>query len=363
MRSRGVVATAVALVVCLLGMLPVPAAGAAAVVADGSHGIWMPVERLQALPMAGPAWTRLKAAADGSLGTADIANLNSNHDVNTLAVALVYVRTGDESYRRKVADAIAAAMASEKPGKYGALARARNIVGYVVAADLIDLRTFAPDLDARFRQWLTDLPSRRFTDGTIIENAELRPNNHGTMARAGQVAIAAYLGDSATIARAATIFQGWLGDRRAYTGFRYTHGGSWQMDPANPVGINPLGAARGGYSIDGALPEEMRRGCDFRWLPCYTHYPWEGLGGAFVEAQLLSRQGYDTWNWSDKALLRAVQFLYDLSRQDAAWWQSAARNDSWIVDVANYQYGPRFPAAVNGTPGKNMGWTAWTHAL
>jgi hypothetical protein len=347
----------------LMTLLAAPAARAAATVADGSHGIWMPVERLQTLPMTGAAWNQLKTAADRSPGQADIANLNSNHDVNTLAAALVYVRTGVDSYRQKVADAIAAAMASEKPGKYGALARARNIVAYVVAADLVDLDTFAPGLDARFRQWLTDLPSRRFTDGTIIENAEKRPNNHGTMAQAGRIAIAAYLGDTATLARAAAIFHGWLGDRSAYAGFNFSHGYSWHADPANPVGINPVGATAAGHSIDGALPEEMRRGCDFRWLPCYTHYPWEGLGGAYAAAQLLSRQGYDTWNWCDRALFRAVRFLYDLSRSDPVWWQPAARNDSWIVDVANYQYGPTFPAAAKGTPGKNMGWTSWTNAL
>ena len=55
--------------------------------------------------MSGPAWQQLKAAADGDLGTAEIADQNSNHDVRTLAVALVYARTGDSAYRAKAADA------------------------------------------------------------------------------------------------------------------------------------------------------------------------------------------------------------------------------------------------------------------
>ncbi len=52
--------------------------------------------------MSGAAWNQLKTRADGSLGTPKkISDQESNHDINTLAWALVYARTQQASYRRK----------------------------------------------------------------------------------------------------------------------------------------------------------------------------------------------------------------------------------------------------------------------
>ncbi len=73
--------------------------------------------------------------------------------------------------------------------------------------------------------------------------------------------------------------------------------------------LNPSGATKEGESIDGALPSEMRRGGSFRFPPKRTEYPWGGLAGAVVQAEILSRQGYDAWSWSDRALRRATEFL------------------------------------------------------
>jgi len=99
-------------------------------------GIWVSREELSRLPMAGPAWAQLKATADGDLGKADIANQDSNHDLRTLAAALVYARTCDQSYRAKAADAVMAAIETENNDR--TLALGRNLVSYVLAADLID---------------------------------------------------------------------------------------------------------------------------------------------------------------------------------------------------------------------------------
>jgi hypothetical protein len=123
--------------------------------------------------------------------------------------------------------------------------------------------------------------------------------------------IALYLGDDLELERTAQVFKGWLGDRDIYAGFEYGKL-SWQAAPKNPVGINPVGAEKDGHSIDGALPEEMRRGGKFRWPPQKTNYTWEALQGALVQAELLQQAGYPAWEWEDKALLQAVQFLYDI---------------------------------------------------
>jgi hypothetical protein len=311
----------------------------------------------------------MKAAADVDPVIPNLAGYDSNDDVIALAAALVYARTGDPVYREKAARAILAARGTENTGlrfdtgsQRGGLAVtvSRNIVPLVIAADLVDLAEYAPAEEERFRTWLAGLRRREFPDGSILANAEFRANNHGTMAIAARIAIAAYLGDDADLLRAATVFRGWLGDRDAYRGFRFTRDLSWQNDPEAPVGVNPPGTTKDGASIDGALPEEMRRSCGFRVPPCPSPYPWEGLQGAVVAAQLLSRQGFDAWSWEYQALRRSADFLLDLSRQypDDGWW--AHNDDSWQPWLLNHAYGLDYPVAP-ARPGKNMAWTDWLY--
>jgi len=319
-------------------------------------GLWISREEVALLPMSGSAWDRMKAAADGSLGTPKIADFNTTHDVRTLAVALVYARTSDALYRVKAADAIMSAIGTEVGGE--AVMLGRNLVCYVIAADLIGLADYDAAKDNRFRTWLESVRYTRFYDGSLISNHEQRANNHGTMAGGARIAVAVYLEDTAELARSADVFAGWLGDRAAWAGFRYPYDLSWQADVGVPVAINPLGAVKDGYSIDGAMPEEMRRGCSFRVPPCYTGYPWEGLQGALVQAMILSRRGYDVWNWSDQALLRAVQFLLSLEFQYGGWW--ATGDDTWIPWLVNRAYGTSFPTGPANI-GKNMGWTDWMY--
>lgn len=336
-----------------------------------TKGIWISAEELAALPMSGGAWERLKETADGQIDDANLAGYTANDDVQTLAVALVYARTGDAAYQKKAADAIRAAMGTEYSGRVkgpnsaqGALAvtLSRNLVSYIIAADLVGLSEYDPRFDARFRSWLVDLRDTEWADDSIVANDEQRVNNHGRMAGASRAAIAVYLDDEVELEQTARVFRGFLGDRSTYAGFKYARDLSWQADPDAPVGINPLGAVKDGYVIDGALPEEMRRGCSFQIPPCYSNYPWEGLQGILVEAVILRRQGYDVWSWEDQAILRAVQFLYDLQRAypEEEWW--APGDDRWIPWLVNAVYGTDFPTEPVTRPGKNMGWTDWTHA-
>ena len=46
-----------------------------------------------------------------------MAGYTANHDVQTLAVALVYARTGQGWYRAKAAEAIRAVMGTEQTGQ------------------------------------------------------------------------------------------------------------------------------------------------------------------------------------------------------------------------------------------------------
>lgn len=312
-------------------------------------GLWITAAELADLPMSGPAWDKLKTEADTPTGIPDLANQDDPTNVRVLAKALVYARSHDENYRTQVIDAVMAAMGTEVVGE--TLALGRELAAYVIAADLVGMPY---DADQQFRTWLRYVLTETLQATTLQLTHEIRPNNWGTHAGASRAAIAVYLGDDVELERTAQVFKGYLGDRSVYSGFDYGDL-AWQADPNNPVGINPLGAVKNGYSIDGAIPDDMRRGGGFRWPPRRTNYPWGAMQGAAVQAEILHRAGYDTWNWGDKALLRATQFLYSIH------WP-ATGDETWVPWIIDKIYGTTFHATSPATPGKNMAWTDWTHA-
>lgn len=348
-----VIAGALVIAAALAIAEPAPAAGL-------RPGVWLSPAEVRRLPERGAAWRQVKAVADQPLGQADIANQDSDHDTRTLAVALVYARTGQRRYYLKAARAIMAAVGTERGGRTLALGRA--LVSYVVAADLIGLRN-DPARAGPFRSWLDGVRREQLAPQgrpTLIATHELAPNNWGAHAGASRIAADVYLGDERDLARAAAVFKGWLGDRSAYSGFNFGDDLSWQARASAPVALDPPGARRAGQSIDGALPDDMRRGCKLRFPPCRTLYPWEALQGAVVQAEILSRQGYDAWNWQHRGLLRAAKFLFALDRRypGSHWW--APRGNAWIPWLLNRRYGTRFPAAAPARTGKGMGYTDWT---
>jgi hypothetical protein len=172
------------------------------------------------------------------------------------------------------------------------------------------------------------------------------------------VAVAAYLGDLNELARVAQVFKGWLGDRTSYAGFSYGDL-SWQCDENHPVGVNPAGCTKQGYSVDGVLPDDQRRAGIFTWPPPQENYVYGALQGALAQAVILNRAGYPVFEWEDRALLRAFLWLHTQAQYPAAG------DDTWQPHVINYYYDDipfKFPAPIPASPGKNVGWTDWTHA-
>jgi PKD repeat protein len=326
-------------------------AGYVRVLAAEVQGIWTSAREMTALPTSGRAWENLLSAANRSTSAPNIADQTDDTSVNVLAKALVYARTGNESYRTQVIEACRNAIGTESGGR--TLALGRNLIGYVVAADLVGL---PEPLETSFRAWLRHCLTVKLEDRTLVSTHEKRPNNWGTHAGASRAAIAAYLGDTAELARCAQVFRGWLGDRGAYAGFSYDDL-SWQADASRPVGINPRGATKNGVSIDGVLPDDQRRGGSFTWPPPREDYVWEALQGALAQAVILDRAGYDCWEWSDQALLRAMTWLHTQCNFPADG------DDTWQPHVINHFYGSDFPAPTPSRPGKNVGWTDWTHLV
>jgi hypothetical protein len=353
-----------AVVLLVAGALAPALAGPARAADDAPlrPGVWLTRAEVKRLPERGPAWAQVRRVAEQAMGHADLSDQSSEHDVHVLAAALVWARTGDERFRRKAAAGIADAIGTERGGR--TLSLARGLVAYVVAADLIDLRRADPGKDERFRTWLSAVRTEHLAPSdnpTLVATHELRPNNWGTHAGASRIAADIYLGDRRDLARAAAVFKGWLGDRRVYHGFRFGDR-SWQANPKAPVGVNPPGATRDGHDIGGALPDDMRRGCELRFPPCPTLYAWEAMQGAVVQAELLSRQGYDAWNWGHQALRRAAAFLFALHARYGATEWGAPAGHAWVPWLLDARYGTHWHGRAPAPPGKGMGFTDWTAA-
>jgi hypothetical protein len=319
---------------------------------EARPGVWLSRDEVMALPTEGPAWDELVDVATGKWEQPDLADQNDTTDTDALAGALMAVRLGDAQMRKRVEAVLAAVPGSEDGAR--TLALARNLPSYVIAADLLDYH------EPRFEAWLDTIRFKLFDGRTLISTHDERPNNWGTHAGAARIAVDRFLGDEKDLAQAATTFKGFLGDREAYAGFEYDEDTSWQADPHQPVGINPPGATIDGHDVDGLLPEEARRVGSFVWpFPVGakgSNYVWEALQGITVQAELLNRAGYDTWNWQDRAIFRAFHWLYDVAHFPAEG------DDTWQVWLVNRAYGIDLPAISPTKPGKNMAFTDWTHA-
>jgi hypothetical protein len=326
-------------------------------------GIWISPVELAQLKMEGVHWKRLKSQAQSPAGSPNLSDQDQKNNVYVLAKALVYARChlepahaqcSDillESLHDEVVSQVINAMGTETGGS--TLALGRKLAAYVIAADLVGL---PPEKEQIFQSWLREV-RRKILDAarTLIATHEERPNNWGTMAGASRAAVAVYLNDTADLERTAQVFKGWLGDRATYARFKYGEL-SWQCDPTQPIGINPKGCIRAGHSIDGVLPDDQRRSGSFTWPPPQENYAYEALQGAIVQAVILHRAGYDPFNWADKALLRAYQWL----RNEANF--PAKGDDTWQLPLVDCFYGTNLWDGSLTNTGKNMGWTGWTHA-
>ena len=312
-----------------------------------AQSIWLSAQEISALSTRSAAWHEVLAAADAQMVPPNLSDQDETTNVRVLARAFVFARTGAKIYRDEVVQACQAAIGTESDGR--TLALGRKLAAYVIAADLVGWR------DQRFVDWLRLVRRKQLEGQTLISTHEERPNNWGTHCGASRIAIAAFLDDREDLNRAAKVFHGWLGDRASHAGFKFGNDLSWQADPLRPLGVNPRGALKAGQTIDGALPDDMRRGGSFAWPPRPTDYPWGALDGAMLQAELLARQGYPSWQWEDEALLRAVRFL------DGIQWPARGDNQ-WTLYLVNRRYRTEFKVPMSIMPGKNMAWTNWTHA-
>lgn len=323
-------------------------------------------------------WTSLVNQAN-AVGQADLAWQNSKHSRQVYALALVAVRTQNASLKTKAISEIREAMGTEantdedcdEGERYGAksLSLGRNLIGYIVAADILDYR--APDFVAWARA-MRDRPncpqgaqSRPFS---LVETHDESGSNGSTLAGASRVAVDYYIGDAEALADAEAAyltFRRYLGDRTVGKEFNFNDE-TWMHNRVEPVALNPRGATCAGknFPADGVIVNDQSRGGDcprsLNLAPGYTQYPWEGLQGAYALALLFDRAGKkEVWQLQDSALQRAVLYQKFLQDTFGGEWFDTTRA-AWVKHLANRQYQLTLPTS-NAIGGRNIDYTQWTH--
>ncbi len=378
--------------------------------------LWISPAELSKLPTSGSAWNHLQSTADASFDRANNHGWtgNSGWDTDALAAALVAARLGlsgaGSSYRTKAADAIMVWARDPNYKDFGKMTYpARNIPAVVIAADVIDFPNFAGREadELEFRRFVANLRYECFGSQSCFQEATDRPNNKGTMALAAMAAITSYLVEHglpsgacgsgvpssscaatdtgqfrmselktlcedplAELEAIAQVVKGFTGHRDVYDGFDFNTsdlkgGNDWQCDEnesylsgtGNGYGINPVGCTRSSHDIGGVIPDDQRRGGSFTWPPFKENYVYTSTQGVLVAAVILHNQGYDVWNWGNKAIKRVFDWTHNVAKFPVND-RKAGGNDGWQTYIINHYYGTNFPTA-SGSTGFNMAFTEW----
>lgn len=313
-----------------------------------TQGIWLSKEEIMALPTSGSAWNAVLSAANSSWGSANLGDNNASHDVKTLAGALVAVRNNDSAMRSKVISGLQSAMSS---GTSRTLELARGLQTYVISADLIGYRT--TQFEAWVKKMLEDTSISGRIGGGLYVNAIKDPTNWGGHERASSIAAAMYLGDNSKLTELARVHREFNGENVSPKTLKYDNT-NWHADPNNKAGVNRKGSTIQGRDVSGVLPEDWRRGGEFKWPPSPTGYMWEGMQGYVVSAVMLHRAGIVHASSGDNAVARAMDILYKIGNTPGS-------DDAWLPYLVNKYWGTNFSEPSSTSPGKGMGYTDWTH--
>lgn len=340
-------------------------------------GFWISRDELMTRPTSGAPWTALLADASSNPGTADVSNQDSNHDVLTLAAALVCVRTNE--FCAKARQGVVDAIGTEQGGRW--LAVGRNMLAYVIAADLLGLRADgnAASDGSRVQAWIASFLTMKLAHNNSGEPWPLIPFESGSNASAQEgavyAAIGAYLNDRTVLERGWDAFRTYACDPsapdREKINLSAGIAAGWAHDDAKPCAINPLGTSKmvpaglpGAGTvrrIDGAIINDMRRGGDYQWPPGYTQYPWIGLEGAVAAAVILHRAGYPAFEVADRAMLRTHEYLWYLRENTGNIdWFDGTRADE-VRFIINIVYGKSFPTSSGVGGGRTFGYSDWSH--
>ncbi len=345
--------------------------------------------RLASLPTSGAPYASMKQTADNALATMDVtapassaspwlpnygdSSTGVGKGAATLAAALVYARTGDTRYRDFVIRANRFVIGSEDSASTNGtgdqdkvLATMRQISAYVMAADLVGMDPNATGSRSGYTStvwstWLRALRTKSIGSGncTSIVACNMKATNWGAWASASRVAIDVYLKDSADLAIVVGRLKLYLGESAIGTAWikSGSYDATWACAPAGVtfVAVNPSSC---GQDKDGVISEDASRSASAfpKWDKTGIDYSFHAYGAQLVAALLLNRQGYDVWNWGDRALKRVMDRLNRLGVATGNG-RATATHVSWIP---RHFYGQPYPTLA-AKPGDTLGYTDWLY--
>jgi hypothetical protein len=364
-----------------------------------SVGIWISKAELDTISTTGnPYWTgtgEVKTVADGTWPPNRIEDMgNQGYHQYAMAGALVFARLKPtdgslhaeaDAMRAKVANAIETVMAYPDDPAKDVTAPARNLAAWVIAADLINLREYSAGISAAFDEWIIHKLYFPYSNFTIHQAARERPNNIGSSARFSWSAVAAYLGDTASLAALAVIWRRFLGDdMQLPSEFVWGANVSWHANPSDSstyVGINPAGAVRNGHNFDGIQPDDQRRHdelgptggvydpADFpnpQGSELYVYGAWISSAASLL---IMSRSGYPgALQWGNGAMRRAAEQVKRFAdAYGAKGWVYFTSTRAMARPLANYMYSLGYPTDMVGASNSldattnEISWTFYTH--
>jgi|GEM_PF-4719743 len=353
--------------------------------------IWIDQADLDALPTSGQAWDEMKSWADANWGSDNLVEGStgplataaedtptcgtetSYGDNHVLAFAIAHMKDPNgratSTYLDELKYGIENVILSEitaPTAKMETYNIGRNLGGYIVAADMVDLKTIDTPLHNKFKGWLRyvreELIYERHAGGevyrvrSVTDMVRNRPNNHGSSGEHTLTALNMYLGDMNEIEASAERYRAFVGEPGASNPvykYKKLGTGTFQADPANPVGLNRQGATIVWNSVardvDGMPPEEARRtannGGNFAWPPGVTNYFWSFAAPFLGWVHLLNRCGYPVLSYGDNAVQRFFTWC-----DTHLWITSDGNGDPNLEDltpVAAGQGDKYFPGASN----------------
>jgi hypothetical protein len=323
---------------------------------------------LMAKPTSGPGWDFLKSQADAVWDKPDLSVLNSDTQTKVLAAALVYARTGDIAYRDKVISAI-----KQVPGTQNesgvVLPFARNIFGYVVAADLVGmpLNTLCNN-GQTWETFLREARTKKFAGNTRWPDLEITSgeaaSNWNSYALSSHLAISLALNDKNAVQRDTNIYKRFLGDTTSpwpafnpTAGYNYNNNGStWDMTPTMQRGINPDSSTD---KRSGAIISDALRNASFTSVACCSMdktargYVEETLDALLAVNFVLKAQGSDFTGFQSNALKRAFDFLIKNGGQSG---YSPAR---YLPLAINKMYGTNYNTSAGDSVSRDLGFGGW----
>lgn len=349
-----------------------PVAPTATPVSGIMRAVWIDHEDLMALPTSGPAWDAvLKEAKGATSAGADVGQLDSIQARRILATALAGVRLNDQALITKAKTALTNSIGSESGGKW--IDIGRNVGALTIAADILDIRS-GPVYD-----WLKSFTTMTLPHNTQGYQIPMRDmvwwsaSNGDSQLGFVQAALAVYTQDKNLLDQSWVKFRRYLGDTTSpHTLQSNTFGDPWQIDNTTygRVGILPIGAFKNGLDLNGSLTNDMGRANPVPVNPLAPYdernslYPWVGLNGAFMAAEVFDRQGYPAYQFEDEALCRAVKFLKRISidQNDARWWGEDKKEDAkWFAHIHCGLSLELYPISLPVSNHDMVGFNDWTH--